>query len=125
MPYDIAFVEMPDMLRVEVSGERNMNDSIDLWKKVSEESKKLGKYRVLAILEVTGSFSVGQVYYLAANYRDYGLTIRHQLAIVDKQVESLSNLEFASVVASNRGLSMRAFSDTGQAIKWLGASSNN
>jgi len=40
MPYDIAFVEMPDMLRVEVSGERNMNDSIDLWKKVSEESKK-------------------------------------------------------------------------------------
>ncbi|MCZ6521534.1 MAG: hypothetical protein O6848_08585 [Bacteroidetes bacterium] len=53
MPYDIAFVEMPDMLRVEVSGERNMNDAIDLWKKVSEESKKLGKYRVLAILEVT------------------------------------------------------------------------
>ena len=65
------------------------------------------------------------MYYLAANYRDYSLTIRHQLAIVDKQVESLSNMEFASVVASNRGLSMRAFSDTGQAIKWLGASSKN
>jgi len=55
------------------------------------------------------------MYYLAANYRDYGLTIRHQVAVVEKQVGSLSNLEFASVVASNRGLSMRAFSFRDQA----------
>ncbi len=120
MPYKISFSEVQGALRVDVSGDRSLDGSLDLWTRVGELSSQRKQRRILAVLNMTGTLSITQMYSLAANFKQFNLTPAHRLAIVDTTETSFPTNEFGSVVATNRGLPMRVFDNEKDALAWLG-----
>ena len=119
MPYNIRFSNLGDMLRVDVSGKRNAEDAVDLWTRVGAECERLGHLRVLAILDLTGGLPTARTYDIASRYTEYGLTPMHRIAIVTTDADSVQTLQFAKMVAGNRGLRLALFSREETALAWL------
>lgn len=119
MPYDIRFSEIGNTLRVEVSGDRNAEDSVRLWKAVGERCTAGDHQNVLAVLHLRGGLPPGRAYEIAAAYAEYGLTPAHRIAAVSDDPESVDFLEFARLVAGNRGLKIKIFASENLARAWL------
>ena len=119
LPYRITFSDLPDGIRLDAAGVRNIQDSIDLMQRGVREARSRDVWNILCVFDLQGAHSLTQIYKFAANFEDFGLSRRHRIAIVDVNAESYDSNEFASIVATNRGLNARTFPDVDTALAWL------
>jgi len=125
MAYDISIQEKNTYVRVEVSGERTkdheVQDSIDVWTRVTETCHQKGIFLILAVFNLTGelpilaAFDIGKLGAKLSSFK--GLKV----AIVDLNEKSREINLFSETVAVNRSFNNRSklFADENKAIEWL------
>lgn len=119
MAYQVEIADAGGILRVEVSGRRDVRDSRALWQRLAEECRTRGATATLAVMHLEGRMSTTEMFDLASHLRELGWDPRIPLAIVDTNEESRGDNEFGATVATNRGFAVRAFTDVASAEDWL------
>lgn len=119
MPYDIVFSDIEGALRVDATGKRNIDDSIDFWTQVGERSAARNQSHILIVFNMRGKLSVTDIYSMASDHAQFNLTPAHRIAVAELDKDYFESMEFGTVVANNRGLRIRVFTSEPEAIEWL------
>jgi hypothetical protein len=118
-PYRIKFEHRPQYLYARVSGERDsVKISISYWREIAEECRRNAFTKVLVDEDIVQTVSKLEIYQVASAIPKMGFT-NVLIAFVDRRLEHQEVNQFGEVVASNRGLRVKVFSDTETAEKWL------
>lgn len=123
MSLEINIQELPEYIRVEVSGSRTrgkeMEEAVDLWKQVVEVCQASGRDRILFITMATGRIPTLEAYEVAGHPEDFGWSRGYKMALVDLNPESLEDNQFAGTVAVNRGFNVKIFDNEKEGEIWL------
>ena len=116
--YKITFDPQPDMLRVKVEGVKDSYEiSIAYWSEIAAECGRTGASRVLVEEDIPDVVSFSDMYRIASELTE----MFHEIAIafVDRHAEQTELNEFGELVAQNRGVYGRFFTDAAAAEEWL------
>ena len=106
-----------DYLHVESFGQRSEEASIELWEAISRACAEHDLKKVLLISHRVGMLPASATLGVAKRYSDI-VTTEYKFALVfseeDYPVESAGE-----TIASARGINLKAFTDTDEAIQWL------
>ena len=123
MPYECQIKELPEYLRVDVTGDwtpgMEFEDAFDVWKQVAEEYRRSETAKILSVWDVPGRLPTMSAYELGAKISSLGVDRTFSLAIVHLSKERLEDSLFAETVAINRGFHIKMFSDEKSALPWL------
>lgn len=117
-PYQLSFELRPKYLYVLIEG-----DKIDLeiarkyWDEIKAIRDRANTRLVLVDKDVRAELSTADEFKIAEELATAAF-MRVKLALCDRHV-SLANLEFAELVATNRGLNTKSFRDADSAERWL------
>ena len=117
MQYTIEADE--EFLRVKVSGRDTDQPPSEVCAAVLKESEKRGRQRILIELDQKFPLSAGNQYQLVTRLPEIGFTPKHRIALVHRRPDMQSANQFINVVAENRGLQVRNFPSTENAMAWL------
>ena len=117
--YEIQISLKNDYILVTVRGNRNYQNSYEIFEKIVKACEKFNLFYVLVVSEMT-PISTGDGYNHKIIFKEVGITLKHRIAWVDKNPESLKMDRFIENVLVNRGLlNGRVFGDIEFAKKWL------
>lgn len=123
MAYQFTFEEHEGVVKVIVTGERISGEKIKLaeeaWEKVAQFCMHKGLSRILIISQVTGNLPPLDAYQISTNLENLGLRKNWKIAFVNQDLESLTDIQFAEIVAQNRGINARMFNQEAEAWTWI------
>ena len=118
--YRLSFDNKPEYLHALVEGERDSYEiSRRFWSEIAEECERVRPARLLVEEDLKEQLpSIADTYQGAAERPDMGLAgIR--IAFLDRHPEQHEQNQFGELVARNRGINMKVFSDREEALDWL------
>lgn len=118
--YRLTFDNKPEYLHVLVEGEHDSYDiSRRFWSEIATECERLGPSRLLVEEDLKEQLpSIADTYQGAAERQEMGLAgIR--IAFLDRHPDQHEQNQFGELVARNRGINMKVFSDRAEALDWL------
>ena len=116
--YKVTFDEQPGLLKVKVEGIKDSYEiSIAYWREIGAECARLGASRVLVEEDIPDAVSYSDMYRIASELPEMFRDIT--IAFVDRHAEQAELNEFGELVAQNRGVYGRFFTDTAAAEEWL------
>jgi hypothetical protein len=121
MSIQFQIEEMPDYLAVKLTGKGTVEDVPQPFELIAEYCKRANKNKLL--LDFTGALGYGKLY-LADRYffgEQAQIFARYDLVkvAVVARPERVDPEKFADVVAQNRGINLRSFTNVGEAREWL------
>jgi hypothetical protein len=119
-PFSITFEVRPDYLYAYVKGEKDSYEiSKAYWQAISDECARNSVQKVLVDEDLAEPLpSMTDVFQGAAERSLMGLA-GLKIAFVDRQIDHLEQNRFGELVATNRGLFCKVFSDFREAEAWL------
>jgi len=117
--YEVELSIHQEYLRFEVSGERSLEEAERLFRQIARESAARNVCKVLLVFNLRGRISTIDIHDLVSKYREFGLTAKHKIVVVDKNRKTASDQDFAVNVARNRGLNGASFANEAAALDWL------
>ena len=118
--YRLTFDNKPEYLHVLVEGEHDSYDiSRRFWSEIATECERLAPSRLLVEEDLKEQLpSIADTYQGAAERQEMGLAgIR--IAFLDRHPDQHEQNQFGELVARNRGINMKVFSDRAEALDWL------
>ena len=91
--------------------------SLGFWTEVAAECDRLGASKVLVEENIPEVVSVSEMYAIATELPDLFMGV--SLAFVDRYADQAELNSFGELVAQNRGVRGRYFSDMASAEQWL------
>ena len=88
------------------------------WMEIADECRKFDCSRVLVEEDIPEAISMGDAYELATEIPTLGFS-RVKIAFVDRHADQVELNQFAELVATNRGIHGRFFTEFDEAEKWL------
>ena len=117
--YKIQFEDRKLYLFAYVAGETDsLEVSLQFWADILKETKELNHRKVLVVENFGNSISTFDTYILNQRLGQMGF-FNIRIAFVDEVPGHEESNLFGETVATNRGLIVKVFSDTGEAEKWL------
>ena len=117
-PFKLTFDRRPEFLHVQVAGK---NDSYEIsmayWREIAAECGRLGTKRLLVEEDIPEAVSYSEMYGIAADLPELFRGI--SIAFVDRYADQAELNSFGELVAQNRGVRGRFFSDATAAEAWL------
>ena len=117
-PFKLTFDRRPEFLHVQVEGK---NDSYEIsmayWREIAAECQRLGTTRLLVEEDIPEAVSYSEMYSIAADLPALFRGI--SIAFVDRYADQADLNSFGELVAQNRGVRGRFFSDAVVAEAWL------
>lgn len=119
-PYEITFEHRSEYLYAYISGEKDSYEiSRQFWLEIAAECNKNGCKKLLVEEDIVEPIpSLTEVFQGAAERSYMGLS-GIKIAFVDRYIDHHEQNMFGELVATNRGLFCRVFSDFEQGEKWL------
>ena len=119
VPYRISFDYRPEYLFVYVSGETDtLEISRRYWRQIADECSGSKVKKVLIEEDFPEAISMNEMYQLASEIPTMGF-YGIRMAFVDSHLDQQHLNEFGELVANNRGIFGRIFSNRAAAEKWL------
>ena len=101
-----------------VEGERDSYElSMAYWREIAAECSRLGTVRLLVEEDIPEVVGYSDMFRIAAELPEMFLGIA--IAFVDRYADQAELNEFGELVAQNRGVRGRYFSDAAEAEAWL------
>lgn len=108
-----------DFLHAIVTGQKNLNFSIQYWIDVIEESR-LRKYKLILVEEhLHGNMSKSDVFRLNQEIAKMEFSHIRKIAFFDSQVEHEANNSFGISLLLKKGLNVMLFNSIKDAKNWL------
>lgn len=118
-PYRIKFEHRSEYLYAYVSGEHDSAEiSLAFWREIAAEYRKTNYQKILIEEDILESVSPADMYEIGSEIPKLGFT-NVRVAFFDRYLDHHELNQFGVLVATNRGLRSRVFSDFAQAEKWL------
>ena len=125
MKYQVAFDEKLNCVVGRFEGDLTLAAAKEYAREISSVAKNHPCERFLNDLsEAHLALSITDIYYLPSFIITEGVDRRWRRAVLLGSTADLDKVDFMKVIASNQGLTMRAFDDIDKAIEWLRADSN-
>ena len=118
--YRLTFDNKPEYLHALVEGEHDSYQiSRRFWSEIAAECERLRPARLLVEEDLKEQLpSIADTYQGATERPDMGLAgIR--IAFLDRHPDQHEQNQFGELVARNRGINMKVFSDRAAALEWL------
>ncbi len=117
--YKIKFEHRPGYLYAYIEGKKDRFEiSRQYWLEIAAECKKVACTRVLVEEDIPEAVSMGDAYELATEIPTLGFS-KVKVSFVDRYADQVELNQFAELVATNRGLNGRFFTEFSEAEKWL------
>ena len=117
-PYKLTFQLTPEYLHARVEGDRDSYEiSIAFWREIAAECERLDVIRLLVEEDIPEMGDYSDMYRIASELPDMFLGIA--IAFVDRYADQAELNSFGELVAQNRGVRGRYFSDASNAEAWL------
>lgn len=117
--YEITFQNRENYLYAFVEGEHDSYEiSAAFWKEVLNESRRVNATKILVEEDLGEIISMSEMYNLGTDMASLGFT-GICVAFVDRQTDHFESNLFGELVASNRGMLFRNFSNFDEAESWL------
>ena len=117
MEYTIA--ADAEFLRVKLWGRNTDQPPSEVCAEVLKESARLNRGRILIELDQFFSLSPASQFELVTRLPQIGLMPPQKIALLHGKQKMREENEFINVVAQNRGIPVRNFSDMDSALAWL------
>ena len=118
MSLQLQIEEMPDYLIARFTGPGAAEEVWQQYESIAEHCKRANKNKLLLdFLEAHGEISLMDRYFLGGEaqiFKNYNL----QVATANRP-EHLDEKKFAEIVARNRGVNFRVFTNVEDALEWL------
>ncbi len=117
--YNLKFENRPEYLYAKITAEKEtLEISEAAWKEIVQECKQEKCDKLLVEQDIPEiDISYFEKYECVNNL--VGALMKINVAFVDKYVEQMALNNFAELVATNRGLSVKMFTDSDEAERWL------
>jgi hypothetical protein len=117
--FSLTFDERPGYLYAYVAGEHDSYEiSKQYWRAINDECTRIGAARVLIEENIVENATMADAFQLMSELPRMGFG-RLQIAFVDRYIEQNDLNKFGELVAVNRGMNARIFSDVVEAEQWL------
>ncbi len=117
--YKLRFENRPGYLYAYVEGSKDSFEiSKQYWMEVAAECRRTDCSRVLVEEDIPEAISMGEAYELATEIPTLGFS-RIKIAFVDRYADQVELNQFAELVATNRGVNGRFFTQFDEAENWL------
>jgi len=124
MPWTVDYSEH-DVISLLIVGRQSFGDVIEETAAIVAEMERHRCNRVLVDCTRTRiALSTAEIYRVQDVYRDLGVPLRSQFAILlpaELPTHELHAYEFHELVSRNRGYHVRLFRERSEAMAWLGA----
>ena len=123
MPYKSDIQVCDGYIRIDVAGERVpghiASDSGAVIEQTMDAIAKSGITRCLLILNLTGPLSPMDAFDIVSISEEVGWQRQFRVAMVDRNPNPESDVQFTELVASNRAYPVRVFDNEEDALDWL------
>lgn len=123
MPYNSDIQVCDGYIRIDVSGERVpghiASDSGNVMEQTMDAIAKTGVTDCLLVLNLTGPLSPMDAFDIVSMSEEVGWKRNFRVAMVDRQPNPESDVQFTETVASNRAYPVRVFENEEDALEWL------
>ena len=123
MAYKINFHEENDLLRVEISGEREKAKLIpnarDAWREIAKVNRDKKQRKVLILSSATGKYPIFDALMINQSLAEYGVQRDWKIAFVNQDQVSFPEVKVSEMIAVNRGFNLGVFPDEESARRWL------
>lgn len=118
-PYDLIFETRPQYLYARVTSETISPEMVvEYLHEVTEKCRKLAHTRLMIERDIPATLSETDIFFTGTEFAHMGIeAIR--IAFVDGRAENTDHLEFAMLVANNRGGHVELFHSVPDAESWL------
>jgi hypothetical protein len=118
-PYSLTFEKRPQYLYVRVASETISQQMVaDYLQEITYRCRRTGHTRLMVDRQIPQTLSETETFFTGTQFANMGID-RVKIAFVDERDENREHLEFAMLIANNRGGDMKLFSDADAAEKWL------
>jgi hypothetical protein len=120
MDYEIKITPKDEYIHVEVSGEANYNNALEMWQKVVEVCKQQKCYKILGEQNLRKTLTTSEVIDYPKLFKKAGMTDNHLIAWVDHNPRTRDTTEFIRDVLTNRFIGKgKLFNNLNDAKRWL------
>ncbi|MEJ2492401.1 MAG: hypothetical protein P8Y84_12430 [Desulfuromonadales bacterium] len=123
MAYKIYFQEEDDLLRVEISGDREkaklITNAREAWREIANVNREKKNFKVLIVSRATGKYPIFDALMINQSLAEYGVQRDWKIAFVNLDQASFSEVKVAEMIAVNRGFNLGVFPNEETARKWL------
>ncbi len=117
--YDLTFEFRPEYLYVRVEAETVSAESVTAYlHEITQKCAALGRDRLLIERDIPATLSETDTFFTGDEFAHMGIE-RMRIAFVDHHAENTDHLEFAMLVANNRGGHLELFNNITAAEGWL------
>lgn len=118
--YRITFDVRPGYLHAHIQGSEDSYEiSRQFWQEIADECERLKPSRLLVEEDISRPIdSIADTYHGAADRPQMGLA-GVKIAFFDRHPDQHEQNQFGELVARNRGIDVRVFSDLAEAESWL------
>jgi hypothetical protein len=121
MAFDLRVIKIEEFFHTDARDVPiDLETAYRLLRQVVAESTERGIYRVM--IDARGNptgLSIADMYDLVGDFRRYGLTPDHRVALLRVRPEALERARYLETLASGRGFNVRAFADFEEALDFL------
>jgi hypothetical protein len=118
-PYTLTFETRPNYLYVRVASETiSPQMVVDYLQEITYRCHRTGQTRLMVHRQIPQTLSETDIFFTGTEFAHMGID-RIKIAFVDERVENREHLEFAMLIANNRGANLKLFADINDAQKWL------
>ena len=123
MAYKVHFEQEKDILKVEISGEREkeklINDASEVWREIAKVNREKGLMKILVLSSATGKYPIFDALMINQNLAAFGVQRKWKIAFVNLDQVSFPEVKVAEMIAINRGFNIRIFPEENNARSWL------
>lgn len=117
-PYAITYTRSPDLLHAYVGGEKDSFEiSLAYWTEIAAECAEAGVGKLIVEEDIPEDVTYTDMFRIATVIPDLFNNVT--IAFVDRYADQIELNEFGELVAQNRGVLGRFFSDIDAAKAWL------
>ena len=118
-PYELTLEQRPDYMYAHIScGAINSEIVTDYLHQVIDRCHKKHCSRLMIERDIPATLSDTDIFFTGNEFAHMGIE-QIRIAFVDSRVENKEHLEFAMLIANNRGANMKLFANAAEAEKWL------
>lgn len=109
-----------EYILVQLTGENSYEVSLNLWHKAVEACEKNKCFNILGVSRTNNPLNTMDAYNHIKIFAEAGITHKHRIAWVEKNLEAAETFRFIETVIKNRGLGTgHLFHDISEAKDWL------
>lgn len=118
-PYELIFETRPQYLYARVTSETiSPAMVVDYLHRVTERCHELEQTRLMIERDIPATLSETDIFFTGTEFSQMGIE-RLRIAFVDERAGNTDHLEFAMLVANNRGAHVELFHNVADAESWL------